>query len=600
MDFRAGRLQDGSRDPSTYSEGSFAPLIRDGDMVVFFEGREPIGFDRMKAKTIWQCRHGAFHHDEIIGKPFGSRVFSRTTKGFLYALSPTPELWSHVVPNRTQIVQDFDQSIVIFRLDLKPGDVVVESGTGSGVMSTAIMRTIAPSGFLHSFEFNEIRASRAQEEFEENALGGLAKVTHRDVCATRADGGGFGKELDGKADAVFLDLPEPWLAVDHAKASLKPGKKLCSYSPCIEQVMKTCEALRLAGFHSVTTIEFRLRNINYAEVQLEVPDFGGSPSTSASTSASASISTPSPAPAPAAKPSEVPSSTASASGATPDRSNGVAAAGAPSSKGGSTEEEKDGSTRKASVKEMEGLSSGGDGNGAIGDVDKPADNVAACGEGSTPRENGSASASAAVSGSHKRPREGVNTGDDAPAESSDGDGDGDGVGEGGAGVPNAGRGRNERLPPKAAVRAAEAAAAQGGAREPLMKLVCAQPFPLMRGHTAFLTFATTPVARELGTAMEAAAGGAVSAEEAKGKGGSMRGGLEGESNRAGVDESGGGAGSGMGGIGGGCEMDAREEGVASAGTGKGREADKPADRADGGAATTAVRDSVDSSSVAER
>lgn len=67
-------------------------------------------------------------------------------------------------------------------------------------------------------------------------LGGLAKVSHRDVCAARADGGGFGEELDGKADAVFLDLPEPWLAVEHAKVALKPGKKLCSYSPCIEQV----------------------------------------------------------------------------------------------------------------------------------------------------------------------------------------------------------------------------------------------------------------------------------------------------------------------------------------------------------------------------
>lgn len=54
-----------------------ASLIRSGDMVVFFEGREAIGFDRMKTKSIWQCRHGAFHHDDIVGKPFGSRVSCR-------------------------------------------------------------------------------------------------------------------------------------------------------------------------------------------------------------------------------------------------------------------------------------------------------------------------------------------------------------------------------------------------------------------------------------------------------------------------------------------------------------------------------------------
>lgn len=35
----------------------------------------------------------------------------------------------------------------------------------------SIVRTIAPSGFLHTFEFNEIRATRAQEEFDENGLG---------------------------------------------------------------------------------------------------------------------------------------------------------------------------------------------------------------------------------------------------------------------------------------------------------------------------------------------------------------------------------------------------------------------------------------------
>lgn len=72
--------------------------------------------------------------------------------------------------------------------------------------------------------------------FDFDLEGGLAKVVHRDVCAGRAEGGGFGEELDGKADAVFLDLPEPWLAVEHAKLALKGSRKVCSYSPCIEQV----------------------------------------------------------------------------------------------------------------------------------------------------------------------------------------------------------------------------------------------------------------------------------------------------------------------------------------------------------------------------
>lgn len=72
-------------------------------------------------------------------------------------------------------------------------------------------------------------------------------MSHRDVCAGRADGGGFGDDLDGKADAVFLDLPEPWLAVEHVRLALKPGKKVCSYSPCIEQVQSLASCVVNAG-----------------------------------------------------------------------------------------------------------------------------------------------------------------------------------------------------------------------------------------------------------------------------------------------------------------------------------------------------------------
>ena len=40
--------------------------------------------------------------------------------------------------------------------------MVVECGTGSGSMSHAIVRTIAPSGHLYTFEFHEQRATTAQ------------------------------------------------------------------------------------------------------------------------------------------------------------------------------------------------------------------------------------------------------------------------------------------------------------------------------------------------------------------------------------------------------------------------------------------------------
>ncbi len=55
--------------------------------------------------------------------------------------------------------------------------------------------------------------------------------------------------LDGRMDAVFLDVPKPWLAVPLARRVLKANAPVATYSPCLEQVFKTCEALRAQGFH---------------------------------------------------------------------------------------------------------------------------------------------------------------------------------------------------------------------------------------------------------------------------------------------------------------------------------------------------------------
>lgn len=161
---------------------------------------------------------------------------------------------------------------------------MLESGTGTGAMSHSLMRAISPSGHLHTFEFNETRATMARcvflvplarvltwsvvhrnlhgstasiyippnlnerEEFAKHQLApGLVTVHHADICSEQPPPAAAA--LEGQMDAVFLDVPKPWLAVPLAHRVLKPNAPVATYSPCLEQVFKTCETLRAQGFH---------------------------------------------------------------------------------------------------------------------------------------------------------------------------------------------------------------------------------------------------------------------------------------------------------------------------------------------------------------
>ncbi|KAK2826763.1 hypothetical protein Q5P01_020977 [Channa striata] len=133
-------------------------------------------------------------------------------------------------------------------------------------------RTIAPTGHLHTVEFHQQRAEKVTEEFKEHRVDHLVTVRNQDVCKD-----GFG--VTGVADAVFLDIPSPWEAVGHAKAAMKKqGGRVCSFSPCIEQVQRTCEALADQGFEEISTLEVLLRVHDVRTVSLPLPDFGPEPS----------------------------------------------------------------------------------------------------------------------------------------------------------------------------------------------------------------------------------------------------------------------------------------------------------------------------------
>lgn len=239
------------------------PTICEGSLVIVYLSRDSLLPVTVKDGETTHTRYGSYTHSSMIGKVFGSKVIASNGRGFCHLLRPTPELWSLSLPHRTQILYLPDIAYISAYLDIKPGTKIIEAGTGSGSFSHSLARTVGETGKVFSFEFHEPRYEQAQKEFEAHGLDNVIELRHRNVCKD-----GFNPVKD--VDAVFLDLPAPWEAIEKAKEALGRDRmtRICCFSPCIEQVTKTVTALQSAGFSSITMYETLVRQHDLAVYQM--------------------------------------------------------------------------------------------------------------------------------------------------------------------------------------------------------------------------------------------------------------------------------------------------------------------------------------------
>lgn len=237
-------------------------LIEEGDTVMIYVNFGAICAVRVTRGCTLNMKYGALRHEFLIGKRYGSRISA--TAGYVYALRPTAELWTRSLPRRTQILYTPDCSLILMLLDVKPGSVICESGTGSGSLSHALASALAPSGHLYTHDIEESRVKQVEEEFKAHGLGEVTTCVLQNVC----EDGFF---VENSCDGVFLDLPAPWLAIEHAKHALSRarGGRIVSFSPCIEQVQRTCETLRRQGFVQVDTVELVARKLKVIDLMNE-------------------------------------------------------------------------------------------------------------------------------------------------------------------------------------------------------------------------------------------------------------------------------------------------------------------------------------------
>jgi tRNA (adenine57-N1/adenine58-N1)-methyltransferase len=196
-----------------------------------------------------QTHRGVVKHDDLIGKPWGSQVYSHLGAPF-YLLEPSVADLLINLPRSTQILYPKDIGFILITMGIKPGQFVMEAGTGSGSMTIALATAVGAEGRVTSYEQRQDMQNLARKNIERVGLASRVDFKLRDIKEGL-------DETD--ADAFFLDVPNPYDYIAQVRAAVKPGGYFCTLIPTFNQVEKTLIALRTNKFAFIEVCEILLR-----------------------------------------------------------------------------------------------------------------------------------------------------------------------------------------------------------------------------------------------------------------------------------------------------------------------------------------------------
>ncbi|MCK4250154.1 tRNA (adenine-N1)-methyltransferase [candidate division WOR-3 bacterium] len=189
---------------------------------------------------------------DIIGKPFGYVGETHLGNEF-YCLKPSSADLMFKVKRKTTIVYPKDLGYLLLETAVGPGSRVIDIGTGSGALTLVLAKFVAPDGMVFSYERREEFIDNAKKNVERAGYIKNVKFYCRDVPQEEFS--------EKEVDAIFVDVPEPWGIVPKASAALKGGYHLVSWSPNVEQVKRTVEALKVHNFTRIKVSEIVEREI---------------------------------------------------------------------------------------------------------------------------------------------------------------------------------------------------------------------------------------------------------------------------------------------------------------------------------------------------
>ncbi|MDR1650193.1 MAG: tRNA (adenine-N1)-methyltransferase [Synergistaceae bacterium] len=238
-------------------------MLGAGDLVFLWS---PVKGDcflvRLSPGSVQGSHLGQMKHDDIMGRGYGDVIDTNKGSPF-FILRPTVGEYTRRIKRQTQVIFPKDSAFIIEHLNFGPGASVVECGTGSGGMTTVFAHFVGGGGRVFTYDRRDDFSALARSNAERWGVADRIEFKVRDLRD------GF-DETD--ADAVFLDVRNPWDFIGIARSALAWGHRLGIIVPTFNQIENTLTALNEHGFVDIQVLELLMRYLKTDPARIRPDD----------------------------------------------------------------------------------------------------------------------------------------------------------------------------------------------------------------------------------------------------------------------------------------------------------------------------------------
>jgi tRNA (adenine57-N1/adenine58-N1)-methyltransferase catalytic subunit len=237
-------------------------LAQAGDLAQLISAQNKRFLIRLEPGKDLHTHRGILKHDDLIGQTWGRRVLSHLGSPFTLLQPSLLDVLQETKRN-TQIMYAKDIGFALLMMDIQPGKCVIEAGSGSGALTTALATMVGPQGRVITYEVRPEMQKLAAKNITRLGLADRVTFKLRDITE------GFDETA---ADALFLDVPNPYDYMAQVHKALKPGGFFGSILPTANQVSMLLTALHREQFAFVEVCEIMLRHYKPVPARLRPTD----------------------------------------------------------------------------------------------------------------------------------------------------------------------------------------------------------------------------------------------------------------------------------------------------------------------------------------